>query len=66
MATFYHLGRGVTGIVTRESRECGDCGVAHFVFLNRDGVTRCLACDGEYVRRVRAISDEMFAEAMSV
>jgi hypothetical protein len=38
-----HGPEGMLAIVSRP-RKCAGCGTAHFLFVNRDGRTACIAC----------------------
>jgi hypothetical protein len=38
---------GAMLIVSRRAGECGQCHTARFLFVNRAGETRCLACDSD-------------------
>jgi hypothetical protein len=46
---FWNCDGDVTAVVMTQEAACPMCGQKHFVFLNRDGRTRCLFCDDEYV-----------------
>lgn len=37
-------------IVLASPRECTTCHTMHYWFVNRDGKTRCVGCDGDYQR----------------
>ena len=39
---------GTVIAVALEPKQCGNCGAMHYVFVNRDGETRCSACDLDY------------------
>lgn len=41
-------------IVTEDAVRCGECGAAHFFFVNRDGKTMCTGCDGQRARKAVA------------
>jgi len=41
---------GVARILLHEPRRCG-CGAMAYFVINRDGKTRCIACDVKYQRR---------------
>lgn len=42
-------GSGYATILLPEARECG-CGRMVMLVVNRDGKTRCVCCDHDYVR----------------
>lgn len=37
--------------VTPEALRCAGCGTMHVCFVNRDGRTRCFACDRDFAAR---------------
>lgn len=41
-------GAGETRIMAKEPKECGTCHRMTHFFVNRDGQTRCVLCDGAY------------------
>ena len=46
---YWVFDRDHTRALLASARVCPCCGSAHFWFINREGRTRCVACDGEYV-----------------
>lgn len=48
---------GSTCIALDDALRCGDCGQMHYIFVNRNGSTRCAACDA---KKEGAVSDEHF------
>lgn len=55
---------GMFAIVSRP-RKCAGCGTAHFLFLNRDGRTACIACERYRLLPVPAIPAAGRAEPRS-
>ena len=45
-----------TRLVMKRSHACTFCGVAHFIFVNRNGRTRCWDCDSPPVAAASASS----------
>jgi hypothetical protein len=39
---------GTVLAIALHPEECGTCHAMHYVFVNRDGETRCSACDLSY------------------
>jgi hypothetical protein len=58
---FWSQDGAVTAVVMRQETICPMCRQKHFVFLNRDGRTRCVFCDDEYVLGGAGRSQEVSA-----
>lgn len=43
---------GSLGVWTEQACICRECGCLRYLFISRDGVTRCVQCDEEFVGRV--------------
>jgi hypothetical protein len=58
---FWNHNGDVTAVVMTQEVACPMCGQKHFIFLNRDGRTRCLFCDDEYLLGGAGRSQEVSA-----
>lgn len=49
-----HFDSPFTMVSAPQGGSCGDCGSIHFLFINRDGRTRCAGCDWNYQHKRKA------------
>lgn len=54
-AIFAPMGTRAFAIISKTARQC-ECKTMHFLFVNRDGRTRCTDCDAQYRRESNGTS----------